>query len=73
MKRKKLKVDLNELVFAMEMGDNMERSGYFDTVTGAIIDMPDDIIRAVERRRNRIGAGRLGRGACGEGRCHPER
>ncbi len=48
MKRKKLKVDLSELVFAMEMGDNMERSGYLDTETGEIIDLPDDIMRAVE-------------------------
>lgn len=48
MKKKKLKVDLNELVFAMEMGDNMERSGYLDTETGEVIDMPDDIMRAVE-------------------------
>lgn len=48
MKRKKLKIDLSELVFAMEMGDNMERSGYLDTETGAIIDMPDDIMRGVE-------------------------
>jgi len=47
-KRKKLKVDLSELVFEMEMGDNMERSGYFDTETGAIIDMPDDIMRALD-------------------------
>ncbi|MEK6742169.1 MAG: UPF0158 family protein [Nitrospirota bacterium] len=46
--RKKLKVDLSELVFAMELGETMERSGYLDTETGAIIDMPDDIIRAVE-------------------------
>jgi len=46
--RKKLKVDLSELVFEMEMGDNMERSGYLDTETGEIIDMPDDIMRTVE-------------------------
>ncbi len=46
--RKKLKIDLSELVFEMELGDNMERSGYLDTETGEIIDMPDDIMRAVE-------------------------
>ncbi len=46
--RKKLKVDLNELVFAMELGDNLERSGYLDTETGEVIDMPDDILRGVE-------------------------
>jgi hypothetical protein len=47
-KRKKLKIDLDELVFAMEMGENMERSGYLDTETGEIIDMPDDVMRGVE-------------------------
>lgn len=47
-KRKKLKVDLSELVFEMEMGDKMERSGYLDTETGEIIDMPDEIMRGVE-------------------------
>lgn len=51
MKRKKLKVDLAELVFAMEMGDNMERNGYLDIETGEIIDMPDDIMRGVEEGR----------------------
>jgi hypothetical protein len=50
-KRKKLKIDLSELVFAMEMGDNMERSGYLDTETGEIIDIPDDIMRGVEEGR----------------------
>lgn len=45
---KKLKVDLKELVFEMEMGDNMERSGYLDTETGEVIDMPDEIMRGVE-------------------------
>ena len=49
--RKKLNVDLSELVFAMEMGDNMERSGYLDTETGRIIDMPDDIMCGVEEGR----------------------
>ncbi|MHB8844404.1 MAG: UPF0158 family protein [Nitrospirota bacterium] len=47
-KRKKLTVDLSELVFEMELGDSMERRGYLDTETGEIIDMPDDIMRAVE-------------------------
>lgn len=50
--RKKLKVDLSEFVFEMELGDNMERSGYLDTETGEIIDMPDDIMRAVEDGKN---------------------
>lgn len=47
-KIKKLKINLNELAFAMEMGENMERSGYLDTETGGIIDMPDDVMRGVE-------------------------
>ena len=45
---KKLKVDLKELVFEMEMGDNMALTGYLDTETGAIISMPDSVMRAVE-------------------------
>jgi len=45
---KKLKVDLKELVSEMEMGDNLELSGYLDTETGEIISMPDNIMRAVE-------------------------
>jgi len=51
MKRKKLKVDLSELIFAMEVGDNMERSGYLDMETGDVIDMPDDIMHGVEEGR----------------------
>ena len=45
---KKLKVDLNELVSEMEMGENMELAGYLDTETGEIISMPDEVMRAVE-------------------------
>jgi hypothetical protein len=45
---KKLKVDLNELVSEMEMGENMELTGYLDTETGEIISMPDNVMRAVE-------------------------
>jgi hypothetical protein len=45
---KKLKVDLKELVSEMEMGDNLELSGYLDTETGEIISMPDNVMRAVE-------------------------
>ena len=47
-KRKKLKVDLSELIFEMEMGENMELAGYLDTETGEIISMPDSVMRAVE-------------------------
>jgi hypothetical protein len=46
--RKKLKVDLAELVSEMEMGDNLELSGYLDTETGEIISMPDNVMHAVE-------------------------
>jgi hypothetical protein len=45
---KKLKVDLKELVSEMEMGENMELTGYLDTETGEIISMPDNVMRAVE-------------------------
>ena len=45
---KKLKVDLKELVSEMEMGENLELSGYLDTETGEIISMPDNVMRAVE-------------------------
>lgn len=45
---KKLKVDLNELVSEMEMGENMELSGYLDTETGEIISTPDNVMSAVE-------------------------
>ena len=45
---KKLKVDLKELVFEMEMGENMELTGYLDTETGEIISMPDSVMGAVE-------------------------
>jgi len=45
---KKLKVDLKELVSEMEMGENMELTGYLDTETGEIISMPDSVMRAVE-------------------------
>lgn len=48
MKMKKLKIDLKELVSEMEMGDNMELTGYLDTETGEIISMPDSVMRAVE-------------------------
>lgn len=45
---KKLKINLNELVSEMEMGENMELSGYLDTETGEIISMPDSVMSAVE-------------------------
>lgn len=46
--RKKLKVDLSELVHEMELGDNLELTGYLDTETGEILSMPDNVMRAVE-------------------------
>jgi hypothetical protein len=45
---KKLKVDLKELVSEMEMGEQMELTGYLDTETGEILSMPDSVMRAVE-------------------------
>ncbi len=45
---KKLKVDLKELVSEMEMGENMELTGYLDVETGEIISMPDSVMAAVE-------------------------
>jgi hypothetical protein len=45
---KKLKVDLGELVHELELGENLELSGYLDTETGEIISMPDDVMRAAE-------------------------
>lgn len=45
---KKLKVDLGELVHEMDLGDNLELTGYLDTETGEIISMPDNVMRAVE-------------------------
>ena len=51
---KKLKVDLKELMFEMEMGENMELAGYLDTDTGEIISMPDEVMRAVEDGEEKI-------------------
>lgn len=45
---KNLKVDLKELVSEMEMGDNLELTGYLDTESGGIISMPDSVMHAVE-------------------------
>ncbi len=47
-RRKKLKIDLSELVHEMDPGDNLELTGYLDTETGEIISMPDNVMRAVE-------------------------
>lgn len=52
---KKLKIDLKELVSEMEMGDNLELTGYLDTETGEIISMPDNVMRAVEDSAEAIG------------------
>jgi hypothetical protein len=51
---KKLKVDLNELVSEMELGENMELSGYLDTETGEIISMPDNVMQAVENGEEKV-------------------
>jgi len=51
---KRLKVDLNELVSEMEMGENIELAGYLDTETGEIISMPDEVMRSVEDGEEKI-------------------
>lgn len=53
---KKLKVNLNELVSEMEMGEHVELSGYLDTETGEIISMPDSVMSAAEEGEEGIDA-----------------
>jgi hypothetical protein len=46
---KKLKVDLDEIAMEMEMQDNLGGSTtLFDTETGNIVSIPDELMRAVE-------------------------
>ncbi|MEK6776642.1 MAG: UPF0158 family protein [bacterium] len=47
-RRKKLKVNIQELVSEMDLGDNLELTAYLDTETGEIISMPDNVMRAAE-------------------------
>ena len=53
---KKLKIDLSELVHKMELGENLELTGYLDTETGEIISMPDNVMGAVEEGDEAAGA-----------------
>ncbi|MEW6110008.1 MAG: UPF0158 family protein [Nitrospirota bacterium] len=45
---KKLKVDLDDIAFIMEMSDDFGSVKLFDTETGEVIDMPDEVMSAVE-------------------------
>lgn len=46
---KKLRVDLDEIAFIMEMSDNFLGSiRVFDTETGEIVDIPSEVMSAVE-------------------------
>jgi hypothetical protein len=45
---KKLRVDLDEIASIMEMPDNFGSTRLFDTETGGIIDIPDEVMSAVE-------------------------
>jgi hypothetical protein len=45
---KKLKVDLEEIALIMEMSDDFGSIKLFDTGTGEIIDIPDEVMSAVE-------------------------
>lgn len=46
--RRKLKVDLGEIVSEMDQGSHFELTAYLDTETGEVISMPDNVMRAVE-------------------------
>lgn len=46
---KKLKVDLDDIAFAMEMNDDFGGSEtFFDAETGKIVSIPNELVRAVE-------------------------
>lgn len=45
---KKLKVDIDEIIFIMEMSDDFGSIRLFDTETGEIVDIPNDVMSAVE-------------------------
>ena len=46
--RKKLKIDLAELTYEMDQGNNSELSAYLDTKTGEIISIPGDVLETME-------------------------
>lgn len=45
---KKLKVDIDEIAFIMEMSNDFESTRLFDTETGEIVDIPGELMSAVE-------------------------
>lgn len=45
---KKLKVDLDEIAFTMETSDEFESITLFDTETGEIVSIPNELMSAVE-------------------------
>jgi hypothetical protein len=45
---KKLKVDIDELVFTMELSDEFDSATLFDMETGEIVSIPNELMSAVE-------------------------
>jgi hypothetical protein len=45
---KKLKVDIDEIAFTMETSDEFESITLFDTETGEIVSIPNELMSAVE-------------------------
>lgn len=45
---KKLKIDLEEIIFIMEMSDDFGSVRLLDTETGEIVDIPNEVMAAVE-------------------------
>ena len=45
---KKLKVDINELAFTMEISDEFDNAIFFDTETGEVVSIPNELMSAVE-------------------------
>jgi len=45
---KKLKVDIDEIAFTMETSDEFENITLFDTETGEIVSIPNELMSAVE-------------------------
>jgi hypothetical protein len=45
---KKLKVDIGEIAFIMEMSDDFDTIPLFDTETGEIVSIPNEVMSAIE-------------------------
>jgi hypothetical protein len=45
---KKLKVDLDDLAFVMEKQDDLGSAELFDTETGEVLNIPDEVMDAAE-------------------------